>query len=149
MRVWVNQQLDAQLSEKIANMQSQENVELLINHLPFLAAWEAAKTGDINTVLAYVIANPDAASALMNIERRKPAKPGRPKGSFGASHATKVFASADLDRVYQIWKSAYGGRWKRRADNGPSALEIVAVRWGISQDKIAKFRKEHGRVLRV
>jgi hypothetical protein len=33
--------------------------------------------------------------------------------------------AADIERVRAIWRREYDGRWKRHADDGPSAEEIV------------------------
>jgi hypothetical protein len=146
MVAWVNRMLDEELARAVSDMQSEEAISIYEEEFPYLVAKSAADSGDINAVLDYLREHPGEDLETLKTTARLKARRGRPAGARAKDFQNYQFASSDVDRVYRIWKSTYSGRWKRQS--APFVLEIVSERWGVTEDKLAKFRKEHGRVLR-
>jgi hypothetical protein len=116
MVAWVGAQLDALVAEAAKN--NSFGPGELAKHLALLAAWH----GNMQPLHALY---PHLAPFLQ-----------APKRGRGAVER----AAAEVKIIRALWQRRYGKKY-RHADDGPSAVEIAAERWGVSPAEVKKALK--------
>ena len=149
--MWINGQLDKNLFQRVDEIQSEENVDIFRQEFPIMMAEAALKHRDFKTLTKLLS---EHESVRRWFENLKPRKRGRPKGRHGERYNMMTYASEHVDRVRQICREHYEGRCNRGPRMPPSATSIVVRRFRdlgfvITEESFEKWRKEHGRVLRV
>jgi hypothetical protein len=77
----------------------------------------------------------------------KPRRRGERRSYRGTKWAVGHWlAIKDVDRIRQVWRENYDGKWKRHPDDGSSAVEIAAHRHGLKPSELELAMQDRKRI---